>query len=156
MLGISALVVLTGREALAEEFKTGSISIEQPWSRATPGGAKVAAGYLTIKNSAATPDKLVSATVDVAGRAEIHEMSMTGGVMKMRSLPDGLPVPANGSVALAPASTHLMLLDLKQPLKQGEAFSGTLTFEKAGTVDVTFDVLGLGASAPAANRHQHH
>lgn len=155
VFGVSPLVGLTGQAALAE-FKSGAISIEQPWSRATPGGAKIAAGYLTIKNDAAIPDRLVSVSVDVAGRAEIHEMSMSDGVMQMRPLPEGLAVPANGSVALAPGSSHLMLLDLKRPLKDGETFSGILTFEKAGTVDVTFDVRGMGAPAPEANEHQHH
>jgi len=156
VFAVSALAGLTGQAALAEEFKAGAISVEQPWSRATPGGAKVAAGYLTIKNDAAIPDRLVSARVEVAGRAEIHEMSMNDGVMQMRPLPEGLAVPANGSVALAPGSSHLMLLDLKRPLRDGETFSGTLTFEKAGTVDVTFAVRGIGAKAPEANEHQQH
>jgi len=156
LFGAAVLVGLTGQVALAGEFRAGAISVEQPWSRATPGGAKVAAGYLTIKNDAATPDRLVSAKVEVAGRAEIHEMSMSDGVMRMRPLPEGLVVPANGSVALAPGSSHLMLLDLKRPLQDGETFSGTLTFEKAGSVDVTFDVRGIGAKAPEANEHQQH
>ena len=156
LFGAAVLVGLTGQVALAGEFRAGAISVEQPWSRATPGGAKVAAGYLTINNDAAIPDRLVSARVEVAGRAEIHEMSMSDGVMQMRPLPEGLAVPANGSVALAPGSSHLMLLDLKQPLKDGETFSGTVTFEKAGTLDVIFDVRGMGAKAPEANEHQHH
>lgn len=153
-LGVAALVVLAGKAA-AEEFKAGKISVEQPWSRATPGGAKVGAGYLTITNRSAAPDRLLSATTDVAGRTEIHEMSMANGMMRMRPRPDGVEVPANGSVALKPGSTHLMLLDLKQPLKEGDRFSGTLTFEKAGPLDVTFDVRGIGAKAPP-DEHQHH
>lgn len=155
-VGMAGLIILAGRDTLAEPVKAGSISIEQPWSRATPGGAKVGAGYLIIKNGGATPDKLVSVSTEVAGRTEIHEMSMTDGVMKMRPLPDGLPVPANGTVALKPGSYHLMLLDLKRPLKEGETFAGTLTFETAGTVDVTFAVEGRGAKAPEGNEHQHH
>jgi hypothetical protein len=145
----------SGRDACAAEFKAGDISIEQPWSRATPGGAKVASGYLTIKNNAATPDRLVSATAEIAGRAEIHQMSMTDGMMKMRQLTDGLPIPAEGSVALEPASYHLMFVDLKKPLKEGETFSGTLAFAKAGTVEVTFEVRGTGAAAPDEGAHQH-
>jgi periplasmic copper chaperone A len=76
--------------------------------------------------------------------------------MKMRELTDGLPVPAQGSVALAPASYHLMFLDLKKPLKEGETFPATLNFEKAGTVSVTFEVRGMGAATPDQNDHQHH
>jgi copper(I)-binding protein len=147
VIGISALMVATGRQALAEEFKTGGISIAQPWSRATPGGATVGAGYLTITNGGDAADRLVSATAEVAGRAEIHQMSMTGGVMKMRPVPEGVELPANGTVALAPASYHLMLLGLKRPLKAGDTFAGTLTFERAGTVDVTFVVEAMGAKA---------
>ena len=90
------------QHAIAAEFKAGDIAIEAPWSRATPGGAKVAAGYLTIKNGGAAPDRLVSATADIAERTEIHEMSMTDGMMKMRQVTDGVAVPAGGSVALAP------------------------------------------------------
>ena len=139
----------------AEEFKAGEISVEQPWSRATPGGAKVGAGYLTVTNGSATPDRLLSATTEVAGRTEIHEMSMNNGMMQMRPLPDGVEVPAKGSVALEPGATHLMLLDLKQPLKEGDRFSGTLTFEKAGPLDVTFEVRGIGAKAARDGEHHH-
>ena len=110
-----------------------------------PGGAEVATGYLTIENDGAEPDRLVSATAEIAGHTGIHQMSMANGVMKMRELTEGLPVPAGGSVALEPNSYHLMFTDLKEPLKEGDEFSGTLTFEKAGTVDVTFEVEGIGA-----------
>jgi periplasmic copper chaperone A len=145
-----------GVTALAAEFKAGDISIEAPWSRETPGGAKVAAGYLTIKNGGATPDRLVSATADIAERTEIHEMSMTDGMVKMRQVTDGVPVPAGGSVALAPQGFHLMFLGLKKPLKEGDTFAGTLTFEKAGTIAVTFEVRGIGAAAPDAGTEHHH
>ena len=135
--------------------KTGDISIEAPWSRATPGGAKVGAGYLTIKNGGAAPDRLVSATADIAERAEIHEMSMTDGMMKMRQVSDGMAVPAGGSVALAPNGYHLMFLGLKKPLTEGGTFTGTLTFEKAGTIKVTFEVRGIGAPADPGAEHNH-
>jgi periplasmic copper chaperone A len=69
-------------------------------------------------------------------------------MMQMRELTEGLAIPAQGSVTFEPASYHLMFEGLKRPLKEGETFSGTLTFEKAGTVSVTFDVKGLGASSP--------
>jgi periplasmic copper chaperone A len=153
-LGFSALVVLAGKAA-AEEFKTGEISVEQPWSRATPGGATVGAGYLTIKNDANSPDRLVSVSAEIAGSAEIHRMEMAHGVMKMRPLPEGVEVPAHGSVALAPGSYHVMFFDLKRPLKEGDSFPATLTFEKAGPLDVTFDVGGMGAKAPEDSEHHH-
>ena len=115
----AATVIVSNSPALAAEFKAGAITIEEPWSRATPGGAKVAAGYLTIENSGDSGDRLVSVTADIAGRTEIHQMSMTGGVMQMRQLTDGLPIPAEGAVALAPSSYHLMFLVLKQAVARG-------------------------------------
>lgn len=90
-----ALTIAPSAKAVAAEFKSGAITVEQPWSRATPGGAKVASGYLTIENSGDSPDRLVSVTADIAGRTEIHQMSMTDGVVQMRQLRDGLPVPAH-------------------------------------------------------------
>src|SRR6266496_1570479 len=70
--------------AAAEDVKAGDLVITQAWSRATPGGAKIAGGYLTIENKGTAPDRLIGGTGDVAGRVEIHEMAMDGGVMKMR------------------------------------------------------------------------
>src|SRR6476619_7309099 len=96
-----------------------------------------------------SPDRLVSVTAEIAGRTGIHQMGMSDGMMQMREVTEGLPIPANGSVALEPGSYHLMFMDLKRPLKEGETFSGTLTSEKAGRVDVTFEVEGLGATAPS-------
>jgi copper(I)-binding protein len=158
-LRLSAALILAQSFLLgpvfAHEFKAGAIDIEHPWSRATPGGAKVAAGYATLKNSGATPDRLVSATTGIAKSAEIHEMRMAGGVMQMRPLPEGVTVPAGGEVALKPGSYHLMFFGLKHPLSEGESFVVTLTFEQAGSVDVTFAVEGRGASASPSSEHQH-
>lgn len=155
-LAAVAFAASAARYAIAAEFKAGDIAVEAPWSRATPGGTKVGAGYLTIKNGGAAPDRLVSATADIAERTEIHEMSMSDGMMKMRQVSDGVAVPAGGSVALAPNGYHLMFLGLKKPLTEGSTFSGTLTFEKAGTVAVTFEVRGIGAGAPDAGAEHHH
>ena len=129
---------------------SGSISIEKPFSRATPGGAKVGAGYMTITNKGATADRLVSASSPVAGKVEIHEMTMQDGIMKMRELPGGLPIAAGKSASLAPGGYHIMLMELKGPLKQGDKVPVTLTFEKAGKVEVTLDVQGIGAQQPNA------
>lgn len=144
----AASIVSPNLVALAKDFTAGAITIERPWSRATPSGAKVAAGYLTIKNTGDGPDRLLSLIADIAGHTSIHQMSMSDGMMQMRELTDGLAIPAQGSVTLEPQSYHLMFEDLKRPLKPGETFSGTLTFDKAGPVSVTFDVKGLGASSP--------
>lgn len=129
---------------LAHGFKVGDLEIEHPWSRATPAGAKVAGGYFTIINNGSTPDRLLSISSDVSDKAELHEMSVKDGVMTMRPVTDSLEIPAGGKVALAPGGYHLMFIGLKRQPKQGEKFSATLTFEKAGTVTVDFAVEGMG------------
>jgi copper(I)-binding protein len=135
-------------------IRAGSLVIEAPWSRATPTGAKVAGGYVRITNSGTEPDRLLRASVDVAGRGELHEMSMQGGVMRMRELEAGLEIKPGQTVELKPGGFHLMFMDLKAGLKEGDAVPGTLVFEKAGTVPVTFRVGGLGAQG--APEHAHH
>jgi len=138
------LLVATGT-AWAHDYKVGGLTLEHPWARATPHGAKVAGGFVAIANKGTTDDRLVSATAEIADTTEIHSMSMKDGVMTMRPLPDGLMLPAGGEVALEPGGYHLMFIGLKKMLKQGDSFAGTLTFEKAGTVEVSFTVEAIGA-----------
>jgi copper(I)-binding protein len=150
-LALAFLVVqfaLLATPAGAQEIRAGDLVITQPWSRATPAGAKVAGGYLTIENKGSAPDRLVSGTGDVAGRVEIHEMAMNNGVMTMRPLDKGLTIEPGKTVKLAPGGYHVMLMDLKSPLKQGEKVPLTLEFEKAGKVTLSLDVQGVGAQAP--------
>ena len=136
----------------------GALRIENSWSRATPGGASVGAGYLTIRNTGTTPERLMGGTTDIAQRIEVHEMSMDNGVMKMRALARGIEIPAGGSVELKPGGFHIMFMGLKSGLKEGASFPATLQFEKAGNVQVQFSVQGMGASssAPAGGGHGHH
>jgi copper(I)-binding protein len=148
-------LALPHADAGERAFEAGEITVERAWARATPTGAKVAAGYLTMRNGGAE-DRLVSATAEIAARVAIHEMRMEDGMMRMRELPDGVSLPAGGTVALAPSGIHLMFVELKRPLKEGESFVGTLCFAGAGTVDVVFEVQGLGAAAPGAAEHRHH
>ncbi|WP_343717333.1 copper chaperone PCu(A)C [Inquilinus sp.] len=142
----AALALLAVGPATAHEFKSGPIEVVHPWARATPPAAKVGGGYAEIRNDGAEPDRLVSVTAEVAGRVEIHQMGIKDGVMTMRPVEGGVPVPANGTAALAPGGFHLMMMDLKRPLKAGESFAGTMTFEKAGTIAVTFEVAPIGAT----------
>jgi copper(I)-binding protein len=135
--------------ARAEEVRAGDLVITQAWSRATPGGAKIAGGYLTIENKGAAADRLIGGAGDVAGKIEVHEMSMKDGVMTMRPLDKGLAIEPGKTVKLAPGGYHLMMFDLKSPLKQGEKVPVTLEFEKAGKVTLSLDVQGVGAQAPA-------
>lgn len=134
--------------SIAVHAQSPNIVVEKPFSRATPGGAKVGVGYMTIVNKGATADRLVSASSPAASKVEVHEMKMEGGVMKMRELAGGVPVEPGKSSALVPGGNHLMLMGLKAPLKEGDKVPVTLTFEKAGKVEVTLDVMGIGAQSP--------
>lgn len=154
-----ALVVLaqhsSGGAAATTVFKVGPLTIEAPWIRATPGGAKIAGGYMKITNSGKETDRLVGGTFPVAGRFEVHEMAMDGGVMKMRHLAKGLEIAPGASVELKPGGYHVMLMDLKQGLKEGETYKGTLMFEKAGKVEIEYKVGPVGG-APKAGGHSQH
>ena len=135
-----AATLLFASAATAHEFKLGDLEIKHPWSRATLPGAKVATGYLIVKNNGAAPDRLLSVTAEISGKTEFHEMKVTDGVMSMRPLKDGIEIPANGKAKLEPGSYHIMFMDLKGPAVEGVKFKGTLTFAKAGTVNVEFAV----------------
>jgi len=149
------LLFVPGQPLWAHDFKVGDIEIDHPWSRATPEGARVAAGYVVIRNHGAAADRLVSATGEIAGRTEIHEMAVDAqGVMTMRPLGNGLEIPAGGAVELKPGSFHLMFLDLQRGAKEGEAFKGMLTFEKAGSVEVEYAVEAMGGQ-PGHDGHGH-
>ena len=141
--------VIAGSSARAEEVKAGDLVISQAWSRATPNGAKIGTGYFTIENKGTTADKLVGVSGEVSDKIEVHEMSMNNGVMKMRPVDGGLTIEPGKTVKLAPNGYHLMIMDLKSPLKQGGKVPVTLEFEKAGKVAITLDVQGIGAQGPS-------
>ena len=141
-------VALFAGPVCAEDVKAGDLVISQAWSRATPNGAKIAGGYLTIENKGTAPDRLIGESGDVAGKIEVHEMAMSNGVMQMRPLDKGLVIEPGKTVRLAPGGYHLMMFDLKSPLKQGDKVPVTLEFEKAGKVKLSLDVEGVGAQAP--------
>lgn len=132
----------------AGEAAAGNIVITQAWSRATPGGAQVAGGYLTIENRGTLPDRLLSGSIEAARKIEIHEMAMDNGVMTMRPVEGGLFVEAGKAVKFEPGGRHLMLIGLKAPLNEGEQVPVSLQFETAGKVTVPFAVQGIGARAP--------
>jgi periplasmic copper chaperone A len=151
-----ALSALSGRAAIALDYKVGALEIDSPWSRAVPKGAKVAVGYMTIKNTGTEPDRLVSGTTPAAGGFMIHEMTMDNGVMKMRPLASGLEIRPGETVELKPGSFHIMMTNLKQLIQRGKPFKATLKFEKAGDVDVDFAVEAAGATSAAASGHDAH
>jgi copper(I)-binding protein len=143
LAGAVGLVLLP--PAGAQEYRAGAIRIEAPWIRATPAGAQVAGGYMKIENTGKEADRLTGGSTGIAGKFEIHEMKMSGNVMKMRELDKGLEVSPGTSVELKPGSYHVMLTDLKRQPKAGDKVKGTLVFEKAGKVEVEYTVRGMGA-----------
>jgi periplasmic copper chaperone A len=132
--------------AYAHDYKAGSLTIDHPWTRATPGGAKVGGGFMKITNTGTEPDRLIGGSAEIANVFEVHEMKMEGNVMKMRALEKGLEIKPGETVELRPGGYHVMFIDIKSPFKEGEKIKGQLVFEKAGKVDVEFKIEGRGAS----------
>lgn len=160
-LAAFALLLAMGQPLAAHDYKVGDLTIDHPWSRATPPGAKVAAGYATIRNDGSQADRLLAVSGDIAGRAEIHEMSVDNkGVMTMRPV-QGIDIPAGGAAELKPGGFHIMFMDLQAGATEGERFKGSLTFEKAGKVEVEFAVQAAGGGQgsngkPADGGHHDH
>lgn len=134
--------------AVGPTHAAGPITVENAWTRATAAAQTVGGGFMTIVNGGKTEDRLVSASSPVAAEVQIHDMTMDGGVMRMRQLSDGLAVPAGARVELKPRSLHLMFMQLKAPLTAGQTVPVTLQFRDAGSVAVQFRVEAMGASAP--------
>lgn len=121
--------------ASAHEYSAGELHIEHPWSREMPPVAPTAAAYFVVHNKGGEADRLLSVATPVAGRAEMHEHLHADGLMKMQQV-QSVAIPAGGEVKFAPMGYHVMLFNLKQQAKDGERFPLTLTFEKAGTIEV--------------------
>jgi copper(I)-binding protein len=139
-----ALVLCAGIGHAALAQSPSSIEVTHAWARATAATAKTGAAYLTLVNKGASDDRLVALAGTVAAKAELHVTSAENGVMKMRPIA-GVDIKAGGQAELKPGGTHIMLVGLAAPLKEGQTFPLTLTFEKAGTVEVTVTVEKAGA-----------
>lgn len=147
---LAALTVIACSPASDAQSARNTIAAEDPWIAATNPGAGVGGGYVTLRNTGATADRLISASSSRAGRVELHEMSMTGGMMRMRPVA-GIDVPAGGSVSLAPGGLHIMFIDIDAQFENGQRVPVTLHFEHAGAVDVVFAV----RTRPVGGGHEH-
>ena len=127
------------------------VTVEDAWMRATPPGAKIAAGYMTIRNGSAAPDRLVAITSPAAERIETHTTVKDGDVSRMREV-KGYAIPAKGRFELRPGGAHLMFVNIKAPFEAGQSVDAVLKFEKAGEVKARFEVRPLGASS---TMHEH-
>jgi len=133
--------------AIAAGEGTKTIVIERPWARASIMQSRPGVAYLTIVNNGKRADRLIEASAPAAGHIMIHESQMVDGVMSMRHR-ENVPIEPGQSVALEPGGLHLMLMDLKQPLRKGEEFDVTLRFEHGGLVKVRVPILAVGSAGP--------
>jgi copper(I)-binding protein len=132
-------------------IRAGDIVITAPWTRATPGGAKVAGGYMRLTNTGKETDRLIGGSLPQAGRFEVHEMATVDNVMTMRLLEKGLEIKPGETVELKPGGFHVMFMDLREGLRQGASIRGTLVFEKGGKVEIDYAVAPIGAQAPGGH-----
>lgn len=154
----AALAFFSATTAFAHDYTVGSIKIDHPWSRATVAGIPNGVSYFVLENQGDVDDRLLSVSSPVADKAELHTHIRDGEVMRMRQVED-IAVPAGESVALKPGGLHVMLMGLKEPLKEGNKFPLTLEFEQAGsvTVDVVVQLLtGSKAGSNDGDDHEHH
>jgi copper(I)-binding protein len=139
--------------ANAHALKCGELNVAHPYSQPTLAGSKNGAAYfMAIKNNGKEADQLLGAKGNISSSVEIHEMQLDNNVMKMRAVPE-VQIPAGYEVTFKHGQAngyHLMLIDLKKPLKQGDKFELTLNFKKAGDCRAEFWV-----EAPKADTHQH-
>jgi len=142
------ILALPASAALAHHDVTkGDIAIGHPWTRAA-GANTNGAGFLTLRNTGAAPDRLVSAASPAARVVELHTHIREGDVMRMRPVAD-IPIPPGQTVHLRPGGLHIMLIGLNEPLRQGASVPLTLRFERAGEVQVTLSVEAAGARGHA-------
>lgn len=143
-------LALSASAAFAHDFTLGNLEIGHPASKATLPGQPVGGGFMTITNKGGEADRLLAITApDVSDDVQLHEMAIENDVMKMRQLPDGIEIPAGATVELKSGGLHVMFMRIKHPFKEGETFKATLTFEKAGAVEVDFTI---GAARPGAKQ----
>jgi periplasmic copper chaperone A len=145
VLALAAGVGFAANPAPAE-YRFDSLRIDQPVARATPPGAKTAAVYFTIENAGNRTERLIRASTPVASGVALHQMAQTDGMMTMRAVPS-LEIHPGGRVELGPGAYHLMLIDLKQPLKAGDKFPLVLTFQRIGTVTTMVTVEDIASPA---------
>ena len=144
-LAAAAALSLSSLAAMANEaIKAGNLEITMPWTRATLEGQPTGGGFLTIENKGAEADKLLSASSPLTPMVQVHEMKMDGDTMKMSEMKDGLEIPAGAKVELKPGSYHVMFMDLKTGIKEGDVVKVMLKFEKAGEVEVEMPAQAAG------------
>lgn len=152
LAALVAFAVVVG-SAAANEYRIGDLVVVQPWTRATPAGAPVAGGYMRITNTGAVADRLVGGSSPAARTFELHEMAVVDGIMRMRPLAQGIAIAPGETVELRPGGLHVMFIGLNARLSAGQPIAGTLRFERAGTLEVSYTVEAMGAPGPGHGSH---
>jgi periplasmic copper chaperone A len=156
LLILAGMLALLTSRADARDYRIGSIQIDHPWALATPKGAKVGGGYMTITNNGSTPDRLIALSSPAARRLVIHRQTLEGDVSKMRAVEDGLEIKPGETLELRPGGLHIMFEELREPLVEATRVKGTVVFEQAGAVDVEYAVQALGKQSAPENGHHNH
>jgi hypothetical protein len=151
---IATFAIAANGTVLAQtpEHKQGPLTVVQPWSRATAPSQKAGGVFLRIENTSDQPDRLTGVETEMANIASLHAMIRDGNVMKMRPVENGIDVPANGHVVLAPGGRHVMLIGLHNRLAKGTTVPLTLIFERAGRIEIEAVIEGAGSHGPASAR----
>lgn len=110
-LALGLVLSAATQGVLAHDYEAGPLAIDHPWARATPPGAPVAGGYLTITNTGTEPDRLLGGSSDAAEAVEIHESTITDGVARMRPAEDGIAIAPGETLRLEPGAAHIMFVD---------------------------------------------
>ncbi|AOB33038.1 hypothetical protein AKI39_23235 [Bordetella sp. H567] len=155
-LALAATVLALHGTAMAHDYKIRDIEIDDAWVRATAPGQPAGGGYMEIENDGTTPDQLIRIKSDASERVSIHQTVTSNGVATMREVDGGVAVPAKGEVKFTPGGYHIMFEKLKAPFKEGMEIPATLTFQRAGDVQIVFKVKPLTYKAPATGEHMDH
>lgn len=150
-----AMLLLGASAAFAHDYNSGDLVIDHPWARPSFGASPNGVAYMSVTNTGSATERLVGISGDVAERIELHKTTMEGDVMRMRPVTGGVEIPPGETVRFAPGAMHVMLMGLKMPLKEGEAFPLSLSFERAGGVEVSVHVENQGGKKPPQREHKH-
>jgi len=153
LLVASLLAGLLAAPAVAHDYTLAGLKIDHPWTRVTPG--RTGAAYLSVTNTGGEMDRLLAASSPVAEKAELHTHQLEGDVMRMRPV-QAIEVPPGESAVLKPGGLHIMLLGLREPIREGSRIPLILSFEKAGSIEVELAVEAVGATGAGHGAHSGH
>jgi len=142
-----ALAGLLAWPAAAHDYQVGAVTITHPWARASAGASPNGAAYMTLSVDGTEPDRLLAVATPIAKHAQLHNNVMDDGVMKMRPV-EAIEIAPGTPTVLEPSGLHIMLMGLAAPLEEGTTVTMTLTFERAGSIEVEFVVQEVGAMQP--------